>query len=170
MRAGDYARARAELESLRKIAPANPIVDTLNCEFGYRAFGPKQALPCLREALKTYPSYRALVYENANALLESNQPEEALRFVEARLQVIADDYRLYLLQSRAYAALNKRLSQHRAQAEAYVRMGNVTAAMEQLRLGLKSGDGDFYQLSSAEARLRELRKLDDEMRREAGKR
>jgi len=170
MRARDYPRARAELEILRKLAPANPIVDTLTCEFRHQADGPEKALPCFREALKTHPSYRALVYDNANTLLQTNRPEEALRFVEARLQVIADDYRLYLLQARAYAMLNKRLSQHRAQAEAYVRMGNLTGAMEQLRIGLKSGDGDFYQLSSAEARLRELRKLDDEMRREAGKR
>lgn len=170
MRARDYPRARAELESLRKIVPANPIVDTLTCEFGYQALGPEKALPCYRDALKTYPSYRALVYSNANALLQTNRPEEALRIVEARLQVITDDYRLYLLQARAYAALNKRLSQHRAQAEAYIRMGNLAGAMEQLRIGLKSGDGDFYQLSSAESRLRELRKLDDEMRREAGKR
>jgi len=170
MRARDYTRARAELESLRKLVPANPIVDTLTCEFGYQAYGPEKALTCYREALKTYPSYRALVYDYADALLRTNRPEEALRFVEARLQVIADDYRLYLLQARAYAALNKRLSQHRAQAEAYARMGNLTGAMEQLRIGLKSGDGDFYQLSSAEARLRELRKLDDELRREAGKR
>jgi predicted Zn-dependent protease len=169
-RARDYTRARAELESLRKLVPANPIVDTLACEFGYQAYGPEKALPCFREALKTYPSYRALVYDYADALLRTNRPEETLRLVEARLQVIADDYRLYLLQARAYAALNKQLAQHRAQAEAYARMGNLTAAMEQLRIGLKSGDGDFYQLSSAEARLRELRKLDEELRREAGKR
>ena len=65
--------------------------------------------------------------------------------------------------------LNKRLSQHRAQAEAYARMGNVAAAVEQLQIGLKSGDGDFYQLSSAESRMRELRKLDEEQRREARK-
>jgi predicted Zn-dependent protease len=170
MRAKDYTRARVELESLRKLVPANPIVDTLTCEFGYEAYGPEKTLPCLREALKIYPSYRALVYDYAGALLRTKRPEEALRFVEARLQAIADDYRLYLLQARAYAALNKQLAQHRAQAEAYVRMGNLAGAMEQLRIGLKSGDGDFYQLSSAESRLRELRKLDDELRREAGKR
>ena len=33
-------------------------------------------------------------------------------------------------------------------------MGNLPAAVEQLQIGLKGGDGDFYQLSSAEARLR----------------
>jgi hypothetical protein len=42
--------------------------------------------------------------------------------------------------------------------------------VEQLRIGLKSGDGDFYQTSSAEARMRELRRLDEEMRRDAAKR
>jgi predicted Zn-dependent protease len=74
------------------------------------------------------------------------------------------------LQARAYAALNKQLAQHRALAEAYVRMGNLPAAVEQLRIGLKSGDGDFYQMSSAESRLKELRRLEEEMRREAAKR
>ena len=169
MRAKDYTRAQVELESLRKLVPANPIVDTLTCEFGSQAYGPEKTLSCFRESLKVYPSYRALVYDYADALLRTNRPEEALRFVEARLLVIGDDYRLYLLQARAYAALNKPLAQHRAQAEAYIRMGNLTGAIEQLRIGLKSGDGDFYQLSSAESRLRELRKLDDELRREAGK-
>src|SRR5262249_40097001 len=77
------------------------------------------------------------------------------------------DPRLYLLQARAYSALGRQLAQHRAQAEAYVRQGNVSAAVEQLQIGLKSGDGDFYQLSSAEARLRELRRLDEELRKES---
>ena len=89
--------------------------------------------------------------------------------IEGQLQIITGDYRLYQLQARAYAALGRPLAQHRAQAEAYVRMGNVPAAVEQLQIGLKSGDGDFYQLSSAEARLRELRKLDEELRKESRK-
>ncbi len=167
LRARDYPRARAELDTLRKLVPANPVVDTLTCEFGLRALGPQRALPCFQEGLKMYPSYRALVYGYADTLLRAGQPEVALKFVEGRLQAVADDYRLYLLQARAYGALGKRLAQHRAQAEAYVRMGNVTAAVEQLQIGLKAGDGDFFQLSSAEARLRELRKLDAELRRDS---
>ena len=38
--------------------------------------------------------------------------------------------------------------------------GNFTPAIEQLQIALKSGEGDFYQLSSAEARLKELKALD----------
>lgn len=166
LRARDYARARKELELLRKQVPAHAIVDTLTCEFGLAAYGPERTLPCFREALKTYPGYRALVYGYAEALLQAKRADEALRFVEGRLQTVANDHRLYFLQARGYAALNRRLAQHRAQAEAYARLGNVPAAIEQLQIGLKSGDGDFFQLSSAEARLRELRKIDEEDRRE----
>lgn len=169
MRLKNYARARKELEAVRKAVPANPIVEVLSCELAQASAGAPAALACYRDALKTYPSYRALVYAHANALLQAGQPAVALKLVEERLQLITDDYRLYLLQARSYAALNKRLAQSRAQAEAYVRMGNLTAAVEQLQIGLKSGDGDFYQLSSAESRMRELRKLDEEQRREARK-
>ena len=42
-------------------------------------------------------------------------------------------------------------------------------AIEQLTLAQKSGDGDFYQQSSVDARLRELRSLEEETRRETRK-
>jgi len=169
LRQKNYARARKELEIVRKMAHGSPIVETLSCELAQSAAGVEAALACYREASKAYPSYRALIYAHANALLQAGLPDAALKVVEERLQSITDDYRLYLLQARSFAALNKSLAQHRAQAEAYVRMGNLTAAVEQLQIGLKSGDGDFYQLSSAESRMRELRKLDEELRRESRK-
>lgn len=166
IRMKNYPRARAELDAVRKLAPASPIVETLACELAAAAQGTEAALACYGEARKRFPAYRAMLYGHVNTLLHGGRPESALKIVEDRLQLITDDYRLYLLQARAYAGLNQRLAQHRAQAEAYVRMGNLTGAVEQLRIGLKSGDGDFYQLSSAESRLRELRKLDEEARRE----
>ena len=55
--------------------------------------------------------------------------------------------------------------QHRAQAEAYVLRGNLPAAIEQLQLAQRAGDGDFYQKSSVEARLKELVAIDTEGRR-----
>ncbi|MBI2297297.1 MAG: M48 family metallopeptidase [Betaproteobacteria bacterium] len=166
-RANDYGRARKELAALRRLVPASPIVETLACALASGAGETEAALACYRGALKTYPAYRALAYDYANALLQARRPEAALKFVDERLQLVTDDHRLYLLKARSHAALNQRLAQHRAQAEAYVRMGNVSAAVEQLQIGLKSGDGDFYQLSSAEARLKELRQLDEELRKEA---
>ena len=48
-------------------------------------------------------------------------------------------------------------------------MGNVRGAVEQMQIALKSGDGDFYQMSALEARLRELRKIDEAQRKEKGR-
>jgi predicted Zn-dependent protease len=67
------------------------------------------------------------------------------------------DPRLYALQAKCYASLGQRLLQHKALAESYLRRGYVGAAVEQLQLALRAGDGDFYQLSATEARLREIR-------------
>lgn len=169
MRTKDYARAKRELDALRKLGHASPIIETLTCGLRGAAGETEGALACYREALKAHPNYRALVYDYAEALLQARQPQAALKLVEGRLQTVTEDYRLYLLQARSYAMLNKQLAQHRAQGEAYVRMGNIPAAVEQLQIAVKSGDGDFYQLSATEARLRELRRRNDELRKEAGK-
>jgi predicted Zn-dependent protease len=170
LRAGDHAKAAKELAAARKLAPEpSPVLETLDCRIRVAAKEGEKGFACYQEALRTYPNYRALTYDYANALLEAGRADVALKLVEGRLQVYTEDYKLYLLQARSYAMLNRRLAQHRAQGEAYVRMGNVPGAVEQLQIAVKSGDGDFYQLSATEARLRELRRLNDELRKEAGK-
>jgi predicted Zn-dependent protease len=120
--------------------------------------------------MQAHPDYRALAYDHAEVLILSGEPDAALTIVEPRLRSYPDDARLYVLQARAYAAQGKRLLQHKAQAEAYARRGQIGAAVEQLQIAARSGDGDFYQLSSVEARLRELRaqlKTMEKERREA---
>jgi len=166
IRVKNYARATQELGALRKTVPSSPIVDTLAARLFDAAGDGAAALQAYREALRNYPGYRALIYDYADALLRSRQPEEALKLVESRLQYSMSDYRLYQLQARAYAALNKSLQQHRALAESQYRLGNIPAAIEQLVLAQKSRDGDFYQQSSVDARLRELRAIENEMRKE----
>lgn len=169
LRANDHAGAAKELDALRRLAQPSPVIEALACRIRAAAGAAEAAFACYRDALKRYPDYRALTYDYADALLHNRRPEAALKLVEGRLGIRSGDYRLYLLQARAYGMLNKRLAHHRAQGEAYARMGNIPGAVEQLQLAVKGGDGDFYQLSSAEARLRELRKLHDELRRDERK-
>ncbi len=166
IRAKAYPRAGKELQALRKALPVNPAIDTLAGQYYLASGNVPAALQTYRDGLTSHPGYRALVFDYADALLRSSQPEEALKLVESRLQYSLSDYRLYELQAKCYAALGRRLPQHRALAEAYYRLGNLRGAIEQLGLAQKSGDGDFYQQSSVDARLRELRSLDDEARRE----
>ncbi|MCW5603535.1 MAG: M48 family metallopeptidase [Burkholderiales bacterium] len=166
LRARNIPRAKQEFQALRKLGRASPVIETLACRLLVAGGERDTAYACYRDAVKTYPNYRALVYDYADALLEARNPRAALNLVEERLRFFTEDHRLYLLQARGYAMLDRRLLQHRAQGEAYARMGNISAAVEQLQIALKSGDGDFYQLSATEARLRELRAQDEELRKE----
>ena len=81
-----------------------------------------------------------------------------MKLLGESLRVYPRDPRLYALQAKTYAALGKRLLQHQAQAELYVLRGSVPAAIEQLTLAQAAGDGNFYELSAVEARLKELRR------------
>jgi predicted Zn-dependent protease len=166
IRAKAYARAGKELQILRKLLPDSSAVDALAGRYYVATGDVGAALQTYRDALKSHPGYRALVYDYAELLLRSRQAGEALKLVESRLQYSVSDHLMYELQAKCYAALGKRLSQHRALAEAYYRVGNVSSAVEQLVLAQKSGDGDFYQQSGVDARLRELRALEEETKRD----
>ncbi len=157
MRTRDFTRAQREIAPLGNTA--NPVIANLACRLAEAAGSSGKALACYQAALRAYPNVRTLIYGHVEQLLRAQQAAAALQQVEARLQVQPEDARLYRLQARAHAALGHGLMQHRAQAEAYLRSGQLGAAVEQLQIALKIGTGDFYQLSATEARLRELRRL-----------
>lgn len=164
LRGKDYGRAERELAQARK-AGAHPMFDVLAMQIKLAARQPGAALDVCRGGLKRFPRHRALIHGCAETLLETGSAAEALKLVSGALQSRDNDARLYMLQAQAHAALGKFVPQHRALAEAYVLQGNLHEAIIQLQLALKTRDGDFYQLSMAEARLRQLRELEKEMRK-----
>jgi predicted Zn-dependent protease len=167
IRAKQYPRAEKELAALRKLMSApHPMVELLGGELKEAEGQTSSLIPYYREAIKRFPYHRALVYAYARALLNARDPVTVLGLVDGRLRATPSDYRLYELQAEAYAEQGKRLLQHRALGESQALRGNLPAAVEQLQIALKAGDGDFYQLSSTEARLRELRAQDRESRRQ----
>jgi predicted Zn-dependent protease len=168
-RARDYGRASRELQTLRAALPPHPAIESLSARLLAATGDIAGSLRAYREALRNFPGYRALIYNYAESLLRINQPQEALKLIDSRLSNAVADYKLYQLQARAYAALNKGMQQHRALAEANYRMGNIRAAVEQLLLAQRAGDGDFYLQSSVDARLRELRALDKDSRKDGRK-
>jgi predicted Zn-dependent protease len=159
VRLKEYQRALRELAELEKLAPRAAVVAVLKGKILTALGESSAALAHYAGALVVHPSYRALTYDYAEALIANRQAEEALRVLDQQLARSSQDGRLYALQAKSYASLGQRLLQHKAQAEAYVRRGHLGAAIEQLQIALRAGDGDFYQLSAAEARLRELRAI-----------
>lgn len=143
----------------RKVSRSSPMIETLAARVKLAMGQSADALGIYQAALRIYPQHRALTYDYAEALLRSGSIDAALKFINQQLLFTPNDIRLYNLQAQGYAAVGSNLLQHRAQAEAYIRQGQLSAAIDQLQTALRSNDGDFYQVSGVEARLKELREL-----------
>ncbi len=156
LRAKEPARAEAAIAPLLKTTD-HPMLAALSARIKQARGDNKGAADTLGQALVRYPNNRALNYAYIEALQQQGQNREAASLLDEQLKNYPRDARLYALRAKGYAALGKRLLQHQAQAEVYALQGGLSSAIEQLQLAQTSGDGDFYQLSSVEARLRDLR-------------
>ena len=157
LRAQDFKTAEVELGKLEKIAPPHPMIDAMAGQILMQSGQLKQAIARYQAALVHYPRKMQLVYDYPEALLKDNQPDKAAAFINEQLQRFPSDGQLHQVAARAYAALGKQLLEHQHQAEFYAWMGNLKAAVIQLELAVKAGDGDFYQKSVVESRLRAVR-------------
>ncbi len=97
------------------------------------------------------------MYSYIEALLEAKRNADAMAALTEQLRLYPQNPKLLAMQAKTYAALGKRLMQHKIQAEVYLLQGSLPAAVEQLQLAQTAGDGDFYEQSAVEARLREVR-------------
>ncbi|MDY0049055.1 MAG: M48 family metalloprotease [Thauera propionica] len=165
-RAGRLDEAAKRLEAVRAKAPPSPWFDTLDADIRLARKDGAGAIRTLEGAVRDFPSNRSLVYSLADARILGGQPGAAVEGVRRALDNRQGDPRLWALLSRGYAALGKRTAQHRAQAEVYLLRGSLPAAIEQLEIARKAGDGDFYELSAVDARMRELKQRLLEERRE----
>jgi predicted Zn-dependent protease len=151
------AEAAAEALALRAGAEQSPMIEALAARASQAAGDPGRAFAILREARARHPHSRPLAYAWLDALHAAGRTGEALGAVGEQLRGWPRDPHLYEFQAKAYSALGRRLLQHQAQAEFYALQGVLPAAIEQLQLAQASGDGNFYELSSVDARLKQLR-------------
>jgi predicted Zn-dependent protease len=166
LRNNEIERAARELAILRKLARSSPMsrnsamIENLAGQVKRAGKNPAAALAFYRTAVQNFPQHRALIYDYADLLLQNDQAETAVKLLTAQLTHHPSDTTLYDLQARAYAMQGKTLEQHQAQAYSYAWQGNLYAALEQLELAKQAG-GSFYQLSTVESDLRELRGMLD---------
>ena len=159
LRANKLDGAEAQVAELRRQKAASPMIETLAAELRARRNDAAGAEKILRHALAQYPDDRAITYALVETLLDDRRAGEALKLTTGDLETYSGDARLYNLQARAYALAGKQLQQHRSLAEAYRLQGQLPEAVEQLQLAQRSPDGDFYERSEVDARLREMKAL-----------
>jgi len=157
LRAKNYARAKKELATLEKMAPPHPMIDAIGGHVFLDGGDTQTAIKRFEAALAKYPNKMQLVYDYPEALMQAGRNAEAAAFAERQLARFTSDGPLHLKAARAYAALDKKLMQHKHQGEYYAWQGNLRGAIDQLEIATKAGDGDFYQASVVDTRLRTLR-------------
>jgi predicted Zn-dependent protease len=157
LRAGDLKRAKVELAALEKMAPPYPMVEGDGWPRSWVG-DLDAAIARFKAALVRYPNKMQLVYDYPDALLKAKRPKEALDFLDQQLQRFPNNGPLHRIAAQAYADMGKRMQQHFHQAEFYAWQGDLRGAVYQLEQASKAGDGDFYQASVVEARLRTMRR------------
>ena len=158
LRTTDFTRAKQELAKLEKMAPEHPMIDAIAGHVLLESGDVDGAIKRFGAAVTRYPNKMQLVYDYPEALLKAGRNADAAKFVEQQLARFPGDGPLQLLAARAYAAQNKQMLAHRHQGEYYAWQGNLKGAIDQLEIASKSKDGDFYQASVVDTRLKALRR------------
>jgi predicted Zn-dependent protease len=159
MRKFSLQQAEKEINWLRSHAPAHAMIENLSSRLYVAANKPQQAAKQYVSALQLFPDNRALIYGYAEHFLAIKQAENLLKLVEEKQDLYPDDAYLYDLMAKAYTMQNKVLLSHQALGEAFFRKYDIARAIEQMDLATKASDGDFYQKSIVEARLKALRRI-----------
>ncbi len=141
---------------------AGAMIETLSASVKLANQQMTEAFTTYKNALKIYPQHRALIHGYAQALIQNKQTDAALEFINKQLQLIHNDVQLFNLQAQCYALLGDKMLQHRALAETYMLKNHYSGAIDQLQTALLHSNGNFYQLSSVEARLKQVKALKEE--------
>jgi predicted Zn-dependent protease len=158
LRERNYARARKELAVLEKLAPEHPMIDAMAGHVMLDSGDINGAIRRFEAGVNRYPNKMQLVYDYPDALLQAGRNVDAAQFIERQLARFPGDGPLQLLAARAYAAQNKQMLAHRHQGEYYAWQGNLKGAIEQFEIASKQNDGDFYQASVVDTRLKALKR------------
>ena len=158
LRQRDFTRAKKELATLEKMAPPHPMIDAIAGHVLLDSGDVDGAVRRFEAGVNKYPGKMQLVYDYPEALLQAGRSADAAQFVERQLTRFPGDGPLQLLAARAYAAQNRQMLSHLHQGEYYAWQGNLKGAIDQFEIASKAKDGDFYQASVVDTRLRALKR------------
>jgi len=159
LRKNDLAGAAKQMQWLKTNAAKHPFIENLAARIEVARNNPQAAAIQYAKALALFPNHRSLIYGYAEHYLETNQPDKALQLIAEKQRLFPTDAYFYEMIAKAYAAKGKDLLRFQAQGEAYYRKYNLTRAVEQFDFAVKAKDGNFYEHSIVDARLKELRRL-----------
>jgi predicted Zn-dependent protease len=154
----NYKEAQKEMEWLKNKNIENPMIDQLDIEIQLKKGDINMAYALIKKALKKYPNYRAFVYKLADYFIEKKSINEAISFLQSYVLTFDTDPKLYKLLSKAYSLKGKQLLQYESLAESFYYEYNLQEAIVQMDMAVRAIDGNFYEKSRVESRLKQLQR------------
>ena len=158
LQARDPAGAEAALARVPK-STVHPMLGVLAARIRQSAGDIPGALKLLRDADRRFPQVRHVRLSLIEGLQLAGLHEEALLLLREQSQLYRNDAKIYELLAKSYSETGKRMAQHQALGEYLVLLGSTAPAIEQFQIARCAGDGDFYQQSIIDARIRTLWEL-----------
>ena len=151
-------KARSELEYIKKEKTPNAMLLNLEAIILVQEGKQKEATQLYKKGLLMFPNHRAFVYGLAEHYIRSSKITLAIDLLQDYLLIYPKDPNLYELMAKAQAVKGKVLLQHENLAEAFYYRYNIREAISLLDLAARAQDGNFYEKSRVESRLKELKK------------
>ena len=153
----NFDKATEQLLWLQQHAPIHPMIENARGRLAVLQGQTQVALNIYRAALQHFPTARALIYGYLEQLIMQRRSDEALRLIRDKQAYYPLDPILFEMMAQAYNLQGKTLLSHQALGEAYFYRYDLPRAVEQMEIAVQAQEGDFYQKSIVEARLKELR-------------
>lgn len=159
LRKNDLAGANKEMKWLKANSTKNAFIENLEARIEVARNNPQAAASQYAKALAQFPNHRSLIYGYAEHFLAVNQPDKAIQLIQQKQATFPEDAYFYDILAKAYNAKNKNLQRFQAQSESYYRKYNLKKAIEQMEFAVKAKDGNFYEHSIVETRLKEFKRM-----------
>jgi predicted Zn-dependent protease len=161
MENGQYAEAEKVIEALLQKNPGQVEYILASADIASKSGKHERVLKLLDTYYSLMPENYPLAIAYIEALTTAGKLEKARKINQQSISLRKSEPKLYRLLSKIEELDNNQAESHRMLAEAFAANGEVTAAVQQLEIALKSvKKSDFYLTSRIESRLNTLRDIE----------
>lgn len=163
LQAGQFKEAREQLDPLLQNDSRRLAYVVTDTDIDVAAGMPERAVEKLRAQLRVNPGNYPLSMAYAEALLKSNQPQQAESVLEAQAKVRPADPSVWYELAETHGLAGNILGVHHARAEYFVLNGVLDKAEQQLNYALLLTKKDPIMTTKIEERMRQIKTLKDQI-------
>ena len=154
----EFIKSYEQMQWLFDNEQSNPMLSQLYINYLIKTNKVTEAKKIYEQNLNFFPSNRSFIYGLADLYLETQDSEKAIKLLKENEQKFSQDPILYKLFAKGYANQGKKLLQYENLAEAAYYNFNLQEAIMRMDLAIKANDGDFYEKSRVESRLKKFQR------------